>query len=78
MILRAAQRLGIEAKEYDDLPEVTKEHYSFLRYEDIIAPMVVTDRKVKGSTYGQLAIKYGVTERKIEYIFCCRTKFDID
>lgn len=81
MILRAARLshfVGDEVEGYEELPEPIREFYCSFRYEDIVTPLIRADREGLALTYGQLAIKYGLNEKKVEYIFCCKRQYSTD
>lgn len=66
--------LGVKAVEYNSIPYTYIEFYSHFRYVDLIRPLLTIERN-EGASYGQLAIKYGVTKRTVEYHFCCSSRY---
>lgn len=76
VIIRLAKLQGITAAKYDDLPGDLRLFYSHFKYVDLIRPLLSIDRE-RGMSYGQLAVKYQVTKRTIEWNFCCAPRFFI-
>lgn len=75
VILTVVKRLGVIADSYEGIPDFYKEFYSQADYITLVRPLLTLDRNENKLTYGQLAIKYGLTERQVEYHFCCSRKF---
>lgn len=70
VILRLVKLHGINVSNYDQIPEEFKTFYSHFDYMSLIRPLLTIDRK-NGLSYGQLANKFGITYRRVEYHFCC-------
>lgn len=77
VILKLARMHGIKAAKFEDIPDAFRVFYSHYKYVDLIRPLLTSDRIKYQSTYGQLAIKYGVSKRTVEYHFCCASRFVI-
>lgn len=78
VILKLARMHGIKAAKYDDIPEAFRAFYSHYKYVDLIRPLLTSDRIRLDLSYGQLAIRYGVTKRTVEYHFCCASRFAVE
>ena len=75
MILKVVRAyFGIRVKKVKDIPTITRSFLGCLKYVDIVTPLIIRDREM-GLSYGQLSIKYGLTNRQVNYILCCKTIF---
>ena len=69
VILKLAQRLGVVAGQYEDIPEHWKNFFAHVKYMTLVRPLLTIDREENKLTYGQLQNKYKVTTRQLHYHF---------
>lgn len=82
IILELCSKLGVKRENYDDLPEQMKEFYSHFSYEDLCFPLVKAqaDQNMKRRGrhyYNEIARRYKLTKRKVQYMVCCRKSYQI-
>lgn len=72
-----ARNAGIaDVEEYEDLPDTCKQFLSHIPYLQLVQPLAEIDR-LNGCSHAMIARKYGLKWRQVQYMFCCKTKFDI-
>ena len=75
VILMTVRVLGFQIEEFNQIPEHLISMYDHSKYIDIARPLMTRDYASGRYSYGQLAIKYGLTERQVEYHFCCAPNY---